>query len=48
MGLKFKNEAILKPIISEIEKKQQIKIELFKAKISGQKLIVEKVKSLRQ
>ncbi|WP_428739977.1 DUF2971 domain-containing protein [Sulfurimonas sp.] len=42
-GLKFKNEAILKPIISEIEKKQKRKIDLFKAKISGQKLIVAKI-----
>lgn len=42
-GLKFKNEAILKPIISEIEKKQKQKIYLFKAKISGQKLILEEV-----
>lgn len=42
-GLKFKNKDILKPIVSEIEKRQNRKINLFKAKISEQKLIIEKV-----
>lgn len=42
-GLKFQNEAILKPIILEIEKKQNRTINLFKAKISEQKLIIEKI-----
>ena len=41
-GLKFQNEAVLKPIILEIEKNQKRKINLFKAKISEQKLIIEK------
>jgi len=41
-GLKFHNEAVLKPIILEIEKNQKRKINLFKAKISEQKLIIEK------
>lgn len=45
-GLKFQNEAILKQIISEIEKKQERKIEIFKTKISEQKLIIEKINSL--
>ena len=40
-GLKFQNEAILKPIILEIEKNQKRKINLFKAKILKQKLIVK-------
>ncbi|MDD5156836.1 DUF2971 domain-containing protein [Sulfurimonas sp.] len=42
-GLKFQNKTILKPIILEIEKKQNRKINFFKAKISEQKLIIEKV-----
>lgn len=42
-GLKFKNKDILKPIVSEIEKRQNREINLFKAKISEQKLIIEKV-----
>ncbi|MCF6172572.1 MAG: DUF2971 domain-containing protein [Campylobacteraceae bacterium] len=40
-GLKFQNEAILKPIILEIEKTQKRKINLFKAKIFEQKLIIK-------
>jgi hypothetical protein len=42
-GLKFENEDILKPIILEIERKQERKIKLFKAKRTEQKLIIEKV-----
>jgi hypothetical protein len=42
-GLKFRNEAILKPIISEIEKKQKRTINLLKAKIEKQKLILQEV-----
>lgn len=42
-GLKFQNEAILKPIILEIEKKQKRKIDLFQAKIFEQKLMIEKI-----
>ncbi|WP_457748983.1 DUF2971 domain-containing protein [Sulfurimonas sp.] len=40
-GLKFQNEAVLKPIILEIEKNQKRKINLFKAKIFEQKLIIK-------
>ena len=42
-GLKFKNKDILKPLVLEIEKKQNREINLFKVKISEQKLIIEKV-----
>ena len=42
-GLKFQNESILKPIISEIEKKQKRKINLFKAKTFEQKLIIKNI-----
>jgi len=43
LGLKFQNEAILKPIILEIEKKQNRKINLFQAKTSEQKLMIEEI-----
>ncbi len=42
-GLKFENENILKPIIQEIEKQQDKKITLFKAKSFEQKLIIETI-----
>ncbi len=42
-GLKFKNEAILKPIISELERNQKQKINFFKSEISEQKLTIKKV-----
>lgn len=40
-GLKFQNETILKPIILEIEKKQNKTINIYKTKIYDQKLIIE-------
>ena len=42
LGLKFKNKDILKPIILEIERKQDKKIQIFEANMIEQKLIIEK------
>lgn len=42
-GLNFQNEAILKPIISEIKTKQKREVKLFEANRSNQKLIIEEV-----
>lgn len=41
LGLKFINTNILKPIIIEIERKQNKKIKIFKANMIEQKLIIE-------
>jgi hypothetical protein len=43
LGLKFKEDKILKQIIKDIEKKQKTKIRTFKTKIIGQKLVIEKI-----
>jgi len=42
LGLKFQSTAIIKPIVSAIEEKQGAKIEIYKAKVEGQNLIINK------
>jgi hypothetical protein len=43
VGVKFKEEKILKQQVKEIEKNQKSKIKIFQAKIEGQKLIIKKI-----
>lgn len=43
LGLKFREDKIIKQIIKDIEKKQKLKIRTFKTKIIGQTLVVEKI-----
>jgi hypothetical protein len=42
-GLKFENEAIIKPIISKIEKEQDLVINLYRAEIENQNLVIKEV-----
>ncbi len=43
LGLKFREDKIIKQIIKDIEKKQKLKIATFKTKIIDQTLVVEKI-----